>query len=299
MAYAESQADPGMSCHGFGMVFAGVWRELRHLQSMRLHASGNSMLDISALRDIRPFVATPSHSGLLTSSYTRSLLALGNAAWTHGFPMAARFLDGEALITRARNELVAEFMAGTRCTHLFWIDDDIGFGVEAALRLLLAGKEVVAGACPKKTDGWPAGGLAQALPAGATQDDFQARYAAFNVVPLPEPQRVDADGFVPVQEVGCGFMVIARRVFEVMAERYPQLRYVDASPGANPAWHRYRFFDVGTDTGTGAYLSEDFVFCRRWRSVGGEVWVDVQSDLSHTGAKTYRGRFAHALTEKE
>lgn len=255
------------------------------------------MLDVSALREIRPFIATPSHSGLLTSSYTRSLLALSNAAWTHGFPMAARFLDGEALITRARNELVAEFMADTRCTHLFWIDDDIGFGVEAALRLLLAGKEVVAGACPKKTDGWPAGGLAQALPAGATQDDFLARYATFNVVSLPQAQHVDADGFVRVQEVGCGFMAIARRVFEVMAEHYPQLRYVDISPGANPAWNRYRFFDVGTDADTGAYLSEDFAFCRRWRAIGGEVWVDTQSDLAHTGSKTYRGRFARVLID--
>ncbi|MGB3069523.1 MAG: hypothetical protein WBC18_13290 [Ottowia sp.] len=256
------------------------------------------MLDITALREIRPFVATPSHSGLLTSGYTRSLLALSNAAWTHGFPMMARFLDGEALVTRARNELVAEFMADTRFTHLFWIDDDIGFEVEAALRLLLAGKDVVAGACPKKTDGWPAGGLAQALPAGTTQDDFQARYAAFNVVPFSQPQSVDTGGFVRVQEVGCGFMLIARRVFEAMAERYAHLRYVDTSPGANPVWSRFRFFDTGTDPDTGAYLSEDFAFCRRWRAAGGEVWVDTQSDLAHRGTKIYRGRFAHALTEK-
>ncbi len=254
------------------------------------------MLDVNALREIRPFVATPSHSGLLTSSYTRSLLGLSNAAWTHGFPMVARFLDGEALITRARNELVAEFMGDTRCTHLFWIDDDIGFDVEAALRLLLAGKDVVAGACPRKTDDWPAGGLSQALPAGATQDDFQARYAEFNVVSLPEAQKVDEDGFVRVQEVGTGFMVIARRVFETMAAHYPQLKYVDTSRGAPPQWPRYRFFDVATDPDTGAYLSEDFAFCRRWRALGGEVWVDTQSDLAHTGIKTYRGRFAHALT---
>lgn len=248
------------------------------------------MVDANALREIRPFVATPSHSGLLTSGYTRSLLALSNAAWTHGFPMAARFLEGDALITRARNELVAEFMADTRCTHLFWIDDDIGFDVEAALRLLLAGKDVVAGACPRKSDH---------LSAGDTQGDAQSRHEAFNVVPLPGSQRVDADGFVRVKEVGTGFMLIARRVFEFMAERYPQLRYADHSPTANPAWsaYRYRFFDVGVDAETGEYLSEDFAFCRRWRAIGGEVWVDTQSNLAHTGRKTYRGRFADVLTD--
>ena len=248
------------------------------------------MLDASALREIRPFVATPSHNGLLTTSFTRSLLAFSNAAWTHGFPMAARFLEGEALVTRARNELVAEFLTDTRYTHLFWIDDDIGFEVEAGLRLLLAGKDVVAGACPKKHDGWPA---------GSSGDEMQARHALFNVVPLPGTQALDADGFVRVQEVGTGFMVIARRALEAMAEGYPQLRYVDHSSGADPAWHRwrYRFFDVGVDAETGEYLSEDFAFCRRWRALGGEVWVDTHSDLAHTGSKTYRRRFSQVLSE--
>ena len=43
------------------------------------------MLDPAALKDIRPFVATPSYSGAMTSLYVRSLLGLVNAAWTHGF----------------------------------------------------------------------------------------------------------------------------------------------------------------------------------------------------------------------
>ena len=255
------------------------------------------MLDVTALRQMRPFIATPTYTGTMASSYVRGLLAFSNAAWTHGFPMVARFLDGEALITRARNELVAEFMADERNTHLFWIDADIGFEPEAALRLLLSGKDVVAGACPKKTEGWPANGLAQALPAGATQKDFEARHASFNLVPLPQTQIADADGFVRVQEVGTGFMAIARRVLEAMAERYPDLSYVDTSPAANPAWQRYRFFDTGVDAQTRAYVSEDFAFCRRWRAMGGEVWVDTQSDLSHTGAKIYRGNFLNSLGE--
>ena len=82
------------------------------------------MLDLAALKDIRPFVATPSHSGSMASLYVRSLLGLVDLAWTHGFSMQTRFLDGDSLITRARNRLVAEFMADTRWTHLFWIDAD-------------------------------------------------------------------------------------------------------------------------------------------------------------------------------
>ena len=106
------------------------------------------MLDAAALKDIRPFVATPNYGGVLTTSYVRSLLGLVNLAYQHGFSMQSRFLDGDSLITRARSRMVAVFMADARWTHLFWIDADIGFEPEAALRLLLAGRDVVAGVYP-------------------------------------------------------------------------------------------------------------------------------------------------------
>ncbi len=250
------------------------------------------MLGLDALRDIRPFVATPCHGGVLGSLYVRSLLGLTNLAWSHGFAMQTRFLDGDSLIPRARNRLVAEFMADARWTHLFWIDADIGFAPEAALRLLLAGREVAAGIYPHKDDGWPADGLREALPAGSTRADFEARHAsfAFNAndgVPLP-----DADGFAEVLDAPTGFMLIARSVFERMAEAMPELRYTPDD--GNPVPH-YRFFDVMAEPHNGRYLSEDFAFCRRWQSLGGRVFADLHSRLEHQGLRSYGGDLQRAL----
>ena len=253
------------------------------------------MLDPAALKDIRPFVATPSYTGTLTSDYVRSLLGLVNLAWRHGFAMQTRFLDGDSLIPRARNRLVAEFMADERWTHLFWIDADIGFEPEAALRLLLAGRPVVAGVYPHKSDGWPREGLAQALPAGSTREDFEARHAVFPVN-LKAP-RVDADGFAEVLDAPTGFMLIERGVFTRLAQAMPELRYTPdhMDDAAAAAQAHYRFFDVWAEPGNGRYLSEDFAFCRRWQSVGGQVFVDTRSRLTHTGTRTYRGDFARSL----
>ena len=183
------------------------------------------MLDTAALKDIRPFVATPSYSGAMASLYVRSLLGLVNAAWTHGFAMQTRFLDGDSLLTRARNRLVAEFMADAQWTHLFWIDADVGFTPDAALRLLLSGRDVVAGVYPHKHDGWPAQGLARPLPAGATQADFDALHARYPLNLRHTPTQADADGFVEVLDAPTGFMLIARGVFERMAAAMPELRY--------------------------------------------------------------------------
>ena len=195
------------------------------------------MLDSSALRDNRPYVATPNYGGVLTTAYVRSLLGLVNLAYQHGFAMQSRFLDGDSLITRARNRMVAEFMQDTRWTHLFWIDADIGFEPEAALRLLLAGRDVVAGVYPHKIDAWPALGLAEALPAGSTRADFEARYASFPANLLREGGRgeVDADGFMAVLDAPTGFMLIARRVFDAMAAALPELRYTPDQAG-HPAF---------------------------------------------------------------
>ncbi|MDM0054691.1 hypothetical protein [Variovorax fucosicus] len=255
------------------------------------------MLDPSALQGIRPFVATPNYGGLLTSTYVRSLLGLANLAWTHGFALQTRFLDGDSLITRARNRLVAEFMADARWTHLFWIDADIGFEPEAALRLLLSGHEVVAGIYPLKTDGWPAEGLRAPLPVGTTRADFEARHAHFPFNAMSQIRQTDADGFVEVLDAPTGFMLIERSVFTRLAAAMPELRYTpDAALGAHAAaWPHYRFFDVMAEPDNGRYLTEDYAFCRRWQAIGGKVFADTHSRLEHQGLRTYTGDLRRTL----
>jgi hypothetical protein len=187
-------------------------------------------------------------------------------------------------------------MADTRWTHLFWIDADIGFEPDAALRLLLAGRDVVAGVYPLKEDGWPAGGLREALPAGSTRADFEARHARFPANAYVGARTVDADGFVEVLDAPTGFMLIARSVFERLAEARPDLRYTPepSRDAAAQAWPHYRFFDLLAEPGNGRYLSEDYAFCRRWQALGGKVHIDAQSDLAHQGLRTYTGRFGAA-----
>lgn len=257
------------------------------------------MRDIRELSTLRPFVATPCHGAQVGSLYARSLLGLANLAWRHGFAMQARLLDGDSLITRARNRLVAEFMADPQWTHLFWIDADIGFEPEAALRLLLAGRPVVAGLYPYRSSAWPLQGLPQALPAGSRQADFDALYARYPLNVGDTPVTADADGFVPVLDAPTGFMLIERGVFAQMAAAMPELRYTpDPGDHANAHLPHHRFFDVMAEPGGGRYLSEDYAFCRRWQQLGGTVWADLQSRLSHQGQQVQVGDLGRALAAR-
>ena len=116
-------------------------------------------------------------------------------------------------------------MADARWTHLFWIDADIGFEPEAALRLLLAGHDVVAGVYPLKIDGWPAEGLDERRCPPAHARGFRGPPCAFSGQRLAGARAVDADGFIEVLDAPTGFMLIARSVFERLAARMPELRY--------------------------------------------------------------------------
>lgn len=47
---------------------------------------------------------------------------------------------------------------------------------------------------------------------------------------------------------------------------------------------------------TGRYLSEDYMFLRRWRDLGGRVFADLNVTLAHHGSHPFLGRASLAYT---
>ncbi|PLC02438.1 hypothetical protein CY658_28210 [Variovorax sp. RO1] len=255
------------------------------------------MLDPSELRHFYPVIVTPSHDGKFFQNYVASLLNFTINAERAGMKMQVLMHQGESLVTRARNNCVAQFLANTEWTHLFWVDADIGFSAEAAFRLLLSGYDIAAGVYPLKRENWPEHGVA----AGTTQQQFEAGFTRYTVNAKAEEDatqielEVQPDGFMKMTEAPTGFMVIRRHVFERLMAAYPDLQYVPDSIGEADRGLHYRFFDVMVDPVTRRYLSEDYGFCRLWSALGESIYIDANSNLTHQGAKLYRGDFAHSL----
>jgi hypothetical protein len=65
---------------------------------------------------------------------------------------------------------------------------------------------------------------------------------------------------------------------------------VDRSGLDKPA-STYALFDCEIDPETKAYCNDDYGFCRRWRALGGEIWVDLTSRLEPVGQLTFHGDF--------
>jgi len=197
-------------------------------------------------------------------------------------------LGSDALITRARQNVVANFLSIEEATHLLFIDADLGFEPDQVFRLLDFGADMAAAIYPIKRIDWEK--------VAATVREGRARLessALSYMVEFTDPSQIEVkNGFAKVSFAGTGFLMIRRAALLKMIEHYPELRYsAEHKPNdrlQGSQW-RYALFNCMIDEKTGTYLSEDFSFCRRWTDMGGEIWADLESRLTHVGSFSFRG----------
>jgi hypothetical protein len=238
-------------------------------------------------------VATPCFGGQVSSIYASSVFALQRAL--HGMSnvgLTVHLRDGDALITRARANLVTLFLDDPAATHLLFVDADIGFAPEQVFRLIESGADVVAGCYPIKRVNWDK--AKRAIEAGRPNP---AAASLDYVLEIDDPDRVVVvNGFTRVRYAGTGFLMIRRHVLEKMCAHpaYAPLQFFrehsrDALVGSA---NRFALFECLIDPATGTYLSEDFAFCKRWTDIGGEIWADLDSKLDHVGPSVFHGDIA-------
>lgn len=230
-------------------------------------------------------VATPCFGGSVSHLYMISVMKLFRLCQEQAIGAELDLLAGDALVNRARNSMATRFMASA-ATHLLFIDADIGFEPEAVMRLLAFDADLSGGVYPAKMIDWDRvrhfTGAPDDLPKAAL------RYAAALHTDAGVTVR---DDFARARFLATGFMMIKRRVFDVLEHAYPELKFRRLHTHPDPQAdhpHRYAFFDCMIDK-DGYHLPEDYSFCERWTRTGGEIWVDLNSQLTHIGHHHYIG----------
>jgi hypothetical protein len=230
------------------------------------------------------FLATPCYGGLITHRYFHSVLNLTLHSAAGGPRVTVETLAGDSLIPRARNTLVAKFLAHPTATHLLFVDADIGFGPSHVARLLALDEDIAACLYPLKRLEWDNAAVARAR-AGELITTAPLRYVG---KPADPPER--RGPFVTASYAGSGFMLIKRGAITRLIEAHPELHCEAAHATLDaPSEHLYALFDTTIDPETRHYLSEDYTFCARWRALGGKIWLDTGSALSHTGTHEFIG----------
>ena len=252
---------------------------------------------ISELRKRKILVATPMYGGMCAGHYTKSCTDLQALAAKYGIEVKFYYLFNESLITRARNYLADEFMRSD-CTHLMFIDSDIGFDPTDVIALAAiadteSDKDIVCGPYPKKTIAWEK--IKKAVDKGFADKDpnvLERFVGDFVFNPAHGQTEIRLDQPVEVMESGTGFMMIQRKAFEKYKETYPEFNYLPdhvRTKHFDGTREIMAYFDCVIDPETRRYLSEDYMFCQWARKAGIKVWLCPWMKLSHMGSYFFGG----------
>ena len=217
------------------------------------------------LQKHRIFLASPQFGGQCHSIFARGLGDLAYLCGRYAVLLDTCFWWNEALVTRARNYCVDEFLRSP-ADHLLFIDGDIGFKAQDAMELLILQiqnpeYDIIGGMYRKKDIS------GQMVFNSGVQVDTTMR----------EPVEVDG--------IGTGFMLIRREVFDRFAKAFPQYAHrPDNKPGPFDG-HRLimQYFQAEIDPDDRRYLSEDYWFSRRCKEIGIRTWLCPWMRLRHAG----------------
>lgn len=206
----------------------------------------------------------PCYGGMISEPTMTSFLRFILLAQQAGLNWSLDTMVNESLITRGRNNLMAKMMTNKSATHFMFIDADIRFQPDSILQMIACDKEVIGGLYPKK-----------ALPVSY-------------VINLKPETKIQGDIFT-VDTMGTGFLLFKRNVYEKLCSAHPETKYVDdVGLGKQYEPTMFAIFDVAIDE-RGHYLSEDWLFCRRWQKLGGEIWAHSKVLLNHVGHYEFQG----------
>lgn len=191
---------------------------------------------------------------------------------------------------------VDEFMR-SGCTHMLFIDSDIGFRSDDVVSLLAiadpqSDKQIVCAPYPKKVISWEK--VTAAVKAGFADKNpehlrkFTGDYV-FNAVGNKD---IKIKEIAEVKEAGTGFMMIQRKALETFCDKYPQYLYKPdhaRSKNFNGKRKIMQYFHCEIDPKTGRYLSEDYWFCHKMADIGIKTWLTPWIELNHVGTYVFEG----------
>ena len=213
----------------------------------------------------------PSHSGDLSYGTFHALMSAGTEAHARGWTTDLVVRAHDFILTRARDVLLATFLTKD-CTDLIMVDGDIGWDYGSISRLMDHPVDLVGGAYPGRGD----------PPEFVLQTFKDALYIQV------------ASGLCEVAGAPTGFLRISRACAQRLTDHYAADWYTDerTAPGLRMvSLFQFQLIDH-------VFHSEDYVFCKKWRDIGGKVWIDTDLTLHHAGAKVFSGCFHKFLDEQ-
>ncbi len=214
----------------------------------------------------RVLIGTPCYDGRTEVWYNFSMNETIKLACRLGIELDVVYMSYDALIQRARNDLMALAVSG-EYDDLIFIDSDQQWDPYWVFRLLNHNVDVVGGAVVKKSD---------------AQEAYNVRSAG-----LPITDR--ATGLLLVEGLGTGFLRLSKAACLSLWESSQE--YINEGRVCRMV------FDV--QIVNGYLVSEDNVVCTKLINKGHAIYLDREMTCAHVGHKKWEGNFSAFLSKLE
>jgi hypothetical protein len=216
------------------------------------------------------FIATPAYEGKVHVQYAMALAETFNLLRSENIPCEIRLHRAGSLLVAERNRLNEAFKK-SNCTHALLIDSDLGWAPQAVLAMIKHDVDVVGGCYPARG-----------------QDGFLFRPTLLENNAL----KVNEKKLIAMEHIPAGFIMFKRHVIETMDNHFADQYYEPKDPSKK---HDSAFLHFNTELRDGEFWGEDFVFCRKIRETGFDIWVDPFIEFDHDGK---RGMLMDILTNE-
>jgi hypothetical protein len=201
------------------------------------------------------FIGTVSSNATLSAYYVTSLFN-SQKALAKDVEFCLDIIINEPLIQLARNKLLSVFLESD-CDQLIFIDSDQAWTPDDLLKLIDSDKDFIGAPVILKTS--------------------NSYNVSFNTV--------DNDELMEVNFVGTGFLKISKKVAKAVWDISEEYKEGDS---LNKMAFEIKIID-------GNIMSEDFVFCKKWKDLGGKIFIDPSIDPYHIGSASFKGNFKEYL----
>lgn len=204
-------------------------------------------------------IAAPSYDGTITVWHASSLSETCKLGLTQDINVFAIYMSYDSLVQRARNDII-QLALEQQVDDLVFIDCDVDWTPQDFFKLLSYDVDVVGGIYPKKGE----------------REEYPVKSLNGNL-------KFEENGLIEVEGIATGFLRLTKNAIQKIWEVSEE--YTEAH---KPKPIRM-VFDIAIVNGE--LVSEDIIFCKKWRELGEKVWFDPSINLSHVGTKRWNGNF--------
>ena len=222
------------------------------------------------------YIATPIMNDNVRFNYAYALAETTAMLRGMGIQITTDILVGGSLLVKTRNQLVKRFMASD-ATHMLCIDSDLAWPPEAITSMLKQDKDAICGLYPVREG---------QREAGKNRFIFRPEYDQKGGI-------ANNGHLLKMEYAPAGFLLLKRETIQKMMDFHPDCY---CKPKFVEVEHEDCFYFFNTEIYDNEFWGEDYVFCRKLKEAGLELWADPLITFDHGGVI---GQVTEVLIPKE